>query len=269
MLEISNEEFIRLAKYAKDNLGIQLKEEKKVLVSGRLSGVLQALNLQSFSQYLDYIAADRSGVAAKIFANKLTTNHTFFMREAEHFDFFNSVVLPNLVPRLREKDLRIWSAGCSSGEEAYTLAMIIDEFLGKDKLNWDAKLLATDISEEVLSRAARGRYSNETVAPLPRKWLLNYFERYDNEHYEVNRKMKSEVIFRRFNLMSAFPFRKKFHVIFCRNVMIYFDAKTKADLIQRFYDSLEPGGYLFIGHSESINRESTQFRYIMPAVYQK
>ncbi|AZK47934.1 CheR family methyltransferase [Paenibacillus lentus] len=269
MFEISDKEFRRVAHFIKVNYGIHLNNEKKILVVGRLGQVMQRLNINNFSDYLDYIIADKSGEAAKTFINQMTTNHTFFMREADHFNYFRDTVLSSLLPRVRDKDLRVWSAGCSSGEEPYTLAILIDEYLGSARIGWDTQLLATDISEKVLNRAKKGIYSSEAVALLPKRWRHSYFKRHADNHYEVSNKIKKEVVFRRFNLMESFPFKKKFHVIFCRNVMIYFDADTKMNLIRKFYDSLEPGGYLFIGHSETINREDTRFKYVMPAVYRK
>jgi chemotaxis protein methyltransferase CheR len=148
--------------------------------------------------------------------------------------------------------------------------MILDEFFGKDKLFWDTKVLATDISGSVLETAQKGIYENERIAPLPSHWKLSYFKKIDNERSVLTERIRNEVIYRRFNLVEeSFPFKKKFHVIFCRNVMIYFDNETKIKLVNKFYDHMEYGGYLFIGHSESLNRETTRFKYVMPAVYKK
>jgi len=269
MLEISDKEFVQIADYIKRHFGIHLNKEKKALVSGRLSNLLQSLNMSSFSEYLDYIMKDRTGEAARTFINRMTTNHTYFMREEDHFHFFSKHVLPELRSMVKDRDLRIWSAGCSTGEEPYTLAMLIDEYLGNEKAMWDAKLLATDISDQVLRKAANGIYTSESIAQVPQKWRLSYFKYNGGQHYEVIERIKQEVIFRRFNLMDRFPFRRKFHVIFCRNVMIYFDEKTKNELLEKFYDALEPHGYLFIGHSETTNRQASRFRYVMPAVYRK
>lgn len=192
------------------------------------------------------------------------------MREAEHFYFFRDRVLPYLAATVKDRDLRVWSAGCSSGQEPYTLAMIIDEYFRDHKHLWDTKVLATDISSKVLNEAKNGIYTYQEVEPLPVLWKLNYFQKSGQEYYKVTDKLKEEVIFRKFNLMEKrFPFRKKFDAIFCRNVMIYFDHKTKIDLINKFYDMLEYGGYLFIGHTESIPRNETEFEYVMPAVYRK
>lgn len=270
MIEITDKEFNQLTRYIKENYGIRLKEEKKTLVTGRLNNVLVENNFNSFSQYIDYVVADRTGKAATILINKITTNHTFFMREADHFYYFKDVVLPFWTKALSKKDLRIWSAGCSSGEEPYTLAMLIDEYFGKEKRLWDAKILATDISAKALELAVEGKYSNEGLEAMPINWRINYFNKIGSESSVVNSSIKKEVIYRRFNLMEEiFPFKKKFHVIFCRNVMIYFDNDTKDALIEKFYNSLEYGGYLFIGHSESLNRDKTKFKYIKPAVYRK
>ncbi|KJS20589.1 MAG: chemotaxis protein CheR [Clostridiaceae bacterium BRH_c20a] len=259
-----------MAAYIKANYGIHLKDEKRTLVTGRLHNVLIQNNFSNFSEYYKHIISDKTGEAAAMLINKITTNHTFFMREANHFFYFRDKVLPYLTSMVKEKDLRIWSAGCSSGEEPYTLAMVIDEFLGNEKMWWDAKVLATDISSKVLEEAHKGIYSSEEIATIPSQWKLSYFKKYDSENYILVDKIRNEVIYRKFNLMDGtFPFKRKFHVIFCRNVMIYFDAQTKCELVNKFYESMEYGGYLFIGHSESLNREETKFKYIMPALYRK
>ncbi len=270
MNTITDTEFKKLASYIKENYGINLKEEKLSLVTGRLHNILIQKNLNSFSEYYDYVVSDKTGNAATALINKITTNHTFFMREADHFHYFKEKVLPWLKSTVKDRDLRIWSAGCSTGEEPYTLAMIIDEFFGKEKIWWDTKILATDISNRVLEEAAKGIYSNEDIASLPSSWKLSYFKKLGNEEFLIADRIRNEVIYRKLNLMDeVFPFKRKFHVIFCRNVMIYFDNKTKRELVDKFYDLTEYGGYLFIGHSESLNREETKYKYIMPAVYRK
>ena len=269
-ITISDKEFWQLSRYIKANYGINLKEEKRALVMGRLHNVLVQNNFKSFSEYFNYVMADKTGNAANTLINKITTNHTFFMREADHFNFFRDTVLPYLVSRAKDKDLRIWSAGCSSGEEPYTLAMIIDDYFGKDKKWWDTKILATDISSKVLDEAKQGKYENEELASIPPHWRLKYFKKYDSEKSVIVDKIKNEVIYRKFNLIDeVFPFKRKFNVIFCRNVMIYFDSPTKHKLVNKFYEHMEPGGYLFIGHSEALNRDETKYKYLMPAIYRK
>ncbi len=270
MYAITETEFMKLAGYIKENYGISLKKEKLSMVTGRLHNILAQKNLNSFSEYYDYVVSDRTGDAAAALINKITTNHTFFMREADHFRYFREKVLHYLKGTVKDRDLRIWSAGCSTGEEPYTLAMIIDEFFGKEKIWWDAKVLATDISSKVLNEAAKGIYSSEDIASLPAGWKLNYFKKSEKDKNILVDRIKNEVIYRKLNLMEqVFPFKRKFHVIFCRNVMIYFDQKTKRELVNKFYDLTEYGGYLFIGHSESLYREETKYKYIMPAVYRK
>lgn len=270
MLYITDSEFRKLAGFIKSNYGIHLKEEKKSILIGRLNNVLAQLNMRNFSEYYDYIVSDKTGDAVVTLINRITTNHTFFMREVSHFNYFKDEVLPYLADTVKDKDLRIWSAGCSSGEEPYTLAMILDEYFGKEKVWWNTKVLATDISGQVLEKAAKGVYRNEDTAVLPAHWRLSYLKRYDDDNCVFVDKIRNEVVFRKFNLMEeVFPFKKKFHVIFCRNVMIYFDEKTKNELVDKFYNLTENGGYLFVGHSESLNRQKTKYKYIMPAVYRK
>lgn len=270
MLQITEAEFKQLADFIKSNYGIHLKEEKRSLLIGRLQNVLIQNNFSSFSAYYNYILGDKTGKAVTTLVDKITTNHTFFMREADHLYYFRDKLLPYFAKTLKDKDLRIWSAGCSSGEEPYTLAMIMDEFFGKEKVSWDTKVLATDISSRILDTAQKGIYSNEEISTLPISWKLNYFKKADSENYALTDRIRNEVIYRKFNLMDEmFPFKKKFHVIFCRNVMIYFDSKTKEELVDKFYSLTEYDGYLFIGHSESLNRETSRYRHVVPAVYRK
>ncbi len=270
MIKISEPEFKQLADYMKNNYGINLKTEKKYLVVGRLQNLLLEKQMKSFSEYFDYIIADKSGDAVTGLVDRITTNHTYFMREGDHFEYLKSTLLPYwLSSSANNRDLRLWSAGCSTGEEPYTLAMVIADFFGPNK-TWDTRILATDISDQAITRARQGIYLNEQITALPSYWKKNYFTMIDNEKSTVIDTIKHEVIFSRFNLMSKhFPFKKKFHLIFCRNVMIYFDALTKIELINKFYEATEPGGYLFVGHSESLDRKASNYRYIMPAIYRK
>lgn len=270
MITITDKEFEQLTRYINENYGICLKEEKRALVMGRLFNVLVQNNFRNFTEYFKYVVSDKTGKAADALIEKITTNHTFFMREADHFYFFRDKVLPYLAKTVKDKDLRIWSAGCSTGEEPYTLAMIMDEFFGNEKVWWDTKILATDISGKVLNIAKEGIYSNERIATLPAGWKLKFFRKIDEEKSVLVDRIRNEVIYRKFNLMEeVFPFKRKFHVIFCRNVMIYFDARSRKQLVKKFYDMTERGGYLFIGHSESLSRDETRYKYVRPAVYRK
>lgn len=268
-MEIKEKEFEKLSSYIRKNFGINLTDRKKVLVTARLHNTIEELGFSSFEEYYEYVIADKSGNAVSELINKISTNHTFFYREEKHFDFLQTTVLPYLYNReLGSRDIRIWSAGCSSGDEPYTIAMVLQEYF-KNKPGWNKQILATDISLKALEKARLGIYNDDQISKLPKHWKSQYFKRMDKDTLHVENNIKSEVIFRRFNLMNEFPFKKKFHVIFCRNVMIYFNNETKNKLIQKFYDNLEPGGYLFIGHSETIERSTTKFKFIKPSIYRK
>ena len=270
MNEISTADFKKIRDFVKEKYGITLGDEKKSLVYSRLRPVLDELNMDSFSDYYKYLVSDKTGKACITFIDKMTTNHTFFMREVDHFYYFKDTVLPYLEQTVTDGDLRIWCAACSSGEESYTLEIILDEYFKNKGSKWDTELLATDISSSVLNKCVDGIYTKEQVAPLADEWKRSYFKNYDDKHVVVCDEIKKKITYRKFNLMNEkFPFKKKFHVIFCRNAMIYFDNPTKEKLVQRFYDATVEGGYLFIGHSESLNSLNSKYSYIMPAVYRK
>lgn len=273
LVEIKDEEFNKLRSLIYKNIGINLTEEKRTLLMGRLQKTLKSLNFTNFSQYYDYLVADKTGNALSNLANTISTNHTFFWREKEHFDFFQSTALPEIAARAKQSnsnDIRIWCAGCSTGEEPYTLGFTMMEFFGQEYKKWDAGVLATDISAKVLDYAIKGVYPADRVKMLPDKLINKYFYKTKDGDYEVKDELKREITYRRFNLMNhKFPFKKRFDAIFCRNVMIYFDNPTRETLVNKFYDLLVPGGYLFIGHSESLNRNATKFAYIQPALYKK
>jgi len=268
MISIKENEFIELTKFLKNNYGINLTR-KKNLIEGRLNNVLIEKGFNNFREYIDYIYSDNTKNELTTLINKLTTNHTFFMREQEHFQFFKNTILPYLSERVKDKDLRVWSAGCSSGEEAYTLAMIMEDYFAEKSYLWDKKILASDISVNVLQAAEKGIYNLEDLRKMPESWKIKYFNKLDKDTYQINSKLKNEVIFRVFNLMDEFPFKRKFHVIFCRNVMIYFDQETKEKLIRKFYDMTEEGGYLFIGLSEAISKTEVPYEFVKSSVYRK
>lgn len=269
MISIAENEFQQLVGYVKSHCGLDLSA-KKHLIEGRLQNVLASLEMDSFGEYYRYLVSDKTGKAVITLLNKLTTNHTYFMRESDHFQFFQERILPYLEKSVGSKDLRIWSAGCSTGEEPYTLAMILSDFFGDKKWLWDTRVLATDISRKALDIAMAGVYTGEQIRVLPESWRRKYIQPLGEERYRITEKIRNEVIFRAFNLMNpVYPFKRKFHVIFCRNVMIYFDGPTKRELLEKYYENTEPGGYLFIGHAESIPRDMTRYKYVRPAVYRK
>ena len=268
MITINEQEFKELTDYVKSNYGINLSK-KKIMVEGRLSNIIFEKGFKSFGEYFDFLYRNKTGNEMVTLVNRLTTNHTYFMREKSHFQFYRDVVLPYIEKNERSHDVRVWSAGCATGEEPYTLAMLNLDFFALKKEIWNTEILATDISVHALETAQKGNYSAENIGTIPPTWRSCYFKKTQNG-YEVADRLRKEVTFRVFNLMEKkFPFRKKFQAIFCRNVMIYFDEETKNRLVQKFYDCTEPGGYLFIGHSEFIDRDLTAYRYIMPAVYRK
>lgn len=262
--------FYELAAYIKEKFGISLGREKKTLLEGRLVKILARLGLDSAEAYYAYLRQDTSGLADADLINAVSTNHTFFMRETDHFQYFSETVLPHWYERIRDADLRTWCAACSTGQEAYTLAMLISDFFSLKEQDWDTTLLATDISAAALAAARRGVYESRTAAQLPERWRKLYFQRLDSARLQIIPRLRQEIVFRQFNLITPrFPFKRKFHAIFCRNVMIYFDKETRRALVNHFYQALEPGGYLFIGHSEVLEREETQFEYLRPSIYRK
>ncbi len=234
---------------------------------------LQELGFNDFRQYYKYLISDKTNQGINDLINRISTNYSYFYREKSHFDFFSKIAFPELIKTLKARDsqdIRIWTAGCSTGEEPYMLIMLMMECLGLDYKNWDSGLLATDISQRVLDVAGKAIYPADRITHVPVDLRQKYFQPVTGGMVAVKENVKSEITLRRFNLMNkTFPFKKNFHMIFCRNVMIYFDEKTRKSLVERFYHALEPGGYLFIGHSETLGREQKRYHYVMPACYQK
>ena len=269
-LMISDDELKRISVFMKQRYGIELGQ-KKVIVNGRLQNYVKKNGFQNYHEFMDAVERDKTGMQEKILVNFLTTNHTYFMREFEHFDYMRNVVLPWLrVKEERTKDLRIWCGAASTGEEPYMIAMVLSDFFGLEKNQWDKKILATDISTKVLQQAMLGIYSAEQLKNLPEQWKRHFFRSVaGGSQYQVTNELKQEVLFRQFNLMDPLPFKKKLHVVFLRNVMIYFDDNTKRDLVQRIYDMMVPGGYFFIGTTETIDRGSTPFQIIQPSIFRK
>lgn len=266
---LTDREFNRIVGYVMEHYGISL-DQKRVLVNGRLETHFLRHGYNSFDEFMAKVDADPQGEEATNLINVLTTNHTYFMRESEHFEYFRNIVLPYLKRKMAaKKDLRIWSAASSTGEEPYTLAMILLDFFGQEHASWDTRVLATDISTRVLQHAIRGVYLREEIESLPDSWKKRFFRRISAEEFQVTEELKREVLYRRFNLMDAFPFKGRFHVVFLRNVMIYFPNDVKSRLVDKVYEYMEPGGYLFIGKTESLNSTKAPFQYIEPAVYRK
>ncbi|WP_066683567.1 CheR family methyltransferase [Christensenella intestinihominis] len=268
-MKLNTHEFYKLRDFMYQRFGINLSQ-KQQLIEGRLGNVLEKRGFKSFSDFISHMEADHTGEDVSLVVAKLTTNFTYFYREEQHFEFLRNVALPELVPRISDGNLSIWSAGCSSGEEPYTIAMFLNDYFGGDKHGLDTRILATDISDKVLGIAGSGVYRGEHMTKMPKEWYRKYFSRIQGDEYEVVPQIKKEVIYRKFNLMEPeFRFKKKFHIVFCRNVMIYFDEPTRRKLARKFYDAILPGGYLFIGLSETLIRSEAGFEYVQPSIYRK
>ncbi|MCL1831946.1 MAG: methyltransferase domain-containing protein [Oscillospiraceae bacterium] len=268
-LKISDSDFNRLVEFMEKKYGINLKQ-KRVLIEGRLSNEIIQKGFSDFTTFLNHTFADRSGTELIALLNKLTTNHTYFMREEQHYDYMKNVVLPEFERVKKDKRIYLWSAASSSGEEPYTNIMQMLDYFKFKGSNWNVSTLATDISHKVLDIAKAGVYHKDTMSKLPLEWQKKYFTPQENDCYKISPEITKRTEFKTFNLMDNIPFRSyPFDLVFCRNVMIYFELEVKVALVNRIYDVVRPGGYLFIGHAESIPRDRTKFKYVKPAIYQK
>lgn len=272
-LRLTDEEFNLISSLVYKKFGIKLGEQKRALIIGRLQKVLHAGGFVNFKDYYNHVVNEPSGTALLTLVDKISTNHTFFFRENEHFEYLSANILPNIIKEMQNRPkqaIRIWCAGCSSGEEPYTLAMVISEFFKNNIDDVDIAILATDISVSALEKAESGIYPVERMELVPLAYRQRYFESLKDGNWEIKSNLKKMVLFRRLNLIRQdFPFKGLFQLIFCRNVMIYFDKDTQRDLISRFHRYTEPNGFLFIGHSETLDRSSGLYKYIMPSIYQK
>lgn len=266
-IQLSQEHFKRICDIVHRSCGINLKSGKEALVRSRLLKRLRAVRVNSVQDYLDYIESADGRQELALFIDVMTTNKTSFFREFEHFNYLREHVLPGL----KSNKLRFWSAACSSGEEPYTLAIWLREYVPNiDKK--DALILATDISKRMLEKARRAIYPVENLNDLPLPQLKKYFSKLNGQYSGsclITDDVRRLVRLARLNLLESWPMKGPFNVIFCRNVMIYFDRPTQQQLINRFWDLLEPGGFLFVGHSEGLSAINHKFRYMRPATYQK
>jgi chemotaxis protein methyltransferase CheR len=268
--EFGTEDFEALRKLVKQITGINLSDQKRELVYGRLARRLRALQLQSFAEYRDVLARDGGQEIAQ-FCNAITTNLTAFFREPHHFDYLREQVLAPMANSGAARRLRIWSAGCSTGEEPYSLAMTILEAL-PDIRRWDVRILATDLDSDVLERGRRGIYTEERLKNLTLQRRSRFFqERRDREglSYEATAELKSLITFKQLNLMHLLPMRGPLDAIFCRNVVIYFDKDTQRELFTRVAQLQASGNLLFLGHSESLFKVSEQYALIGKTVYRR
>jgi chemotaxis protein methyltransferase CheR len=265
----SKQDFDLLRKLVNEHTGISLSEHKQEMLYSRLSRRLRILNLSSFASYYQLLKAD-DGEELVQFINAVTTNLTAFFREPHHFKLLEENLLPQLLAKKQAtRRLRIWSAGCASGEEAYSIAMIIKEIMPE---YWDIKILATDLDSAVLAKAKQGVYEEGKMNGVSKARLHQWFKKGTKEQVgkvQVTPQLQDLITFKQLNLMHPWPMRGPFDIVFCRNVVIYFDKPTQKTLFERFANIIDHEGYLFIGHSENLFQLSNRFRLLQQTVYMK
>ncbi len=266
-VELDDRQFKKISRIVYNYSGIDLKKGKEALVKARLSKRLRTIGASSVEEYLGYVESDEGANELMAMLDIMTTNKTSYFREVEHFNYMEKEILP----KLKSNRIRFWSAACSSGEEPYSIAISLMENL-KGVESKDVLILATDISTRMLEKVKDAFYSEEHIRDLPKAFQRKYFikvQKNPSVFYKVKDNVRSMVRVAWLNLMEKWPMKGTFNVIFCRNVMIYFDRPTQEKLINRFYDYLEPGGHLFVGHSEGLSRVKHNFNYVNPATYRK
>lgn len=276
--DISKQEFELISKFVYEQVGIHLSEQKINLVKGRLSKRLRHFGFNTFTEYYEYLVNDESGEELLMLTNEISTNVTSFFREPSQWEYLEKE-LKNLENNSKNKKIRIWSAACSSGQEPYTIAMFLLNNL-KSPNSWDIKILATDISEEILLKAAKAIYTEDDVKGLPKNMIVKYFDKSKKElksqvvfEYKIKENIKSMITFRKFNLVhSSYKIIKDetFDLIFCRNVMIYFDAITKTNVVLNLIRKIKKNGHFLIGHSESlVSMNKSDIKLQAPSIYKK
>jgi chemotaxis protein methyltransferase CheR len=266
---ISTEEFQRFRTIIYDESGITLSDQKQTLLASRLSKRLRELGLETFSDYYEQVTNDPTREEFTRMLDLISTNKTDFFREPKHFEFLRDKILPGLES---DRRIRIWSSACSTGEEPYTIAMTLFENV-RNPEEWEFKILASDLSTRVLAKASAGVYDEDRFRDVPPEVLRRHFLRGRGDsagRFKVKPHLAAPIQFRRINLMDErFPIKTPLDLIFCRNVMIYFDRPTQEQLVNKFYGYLKPGGYLFIGHSESLQWVQHPFKTVAPTIYRK
>ena len=269
---LTDREFNQIRKLVIEHTGISLSDAKRNLVYGRLTKRLRKMEIDDFGSYIDLLESPGGEEELANFTNAITTNLTSFFRENHHFEFLKSDVLPKLLrDNAGTKKIRVWSAGCSTGEEPYSIAMTIREIIPESK-DWDIKILATDLDTNVLAHAATGVYSLEKTNNLDKSHLKRWFMRGRGEQSDaikIRPELQSMITFRQLNLMHEWPMRNQFDIIFCRNVVIYFDKPTQKVLFARYHNVLDDAGHMFIGHSETMFKVSEDFKLIGNTTYIK
>ncbi len=262
-------DFDTLCRLIMDYAGIKMTEGKEEMIYGRISRRVRKLGLRSFSEYVELLEANPSGEELGRFVNAVTTNMTSFFRERHHFEYMKQTLLPELMEYHRmDRRIRIWSAGCSSGEEPYSIAMTMAETM---PAGWNAKILATDLDTDMVAHAATGVYESKRVNGLAKAMVRRWFSynRKGSDKVKIKSVLQEMITFRQLNLLRGWPIHGPLDAIFCRNVIIYFDGETKRKLMARYADLLAPHGRLFLGHSESLLNISDQFKLCGKSIYAK
>lgn len=270
---MTDEEFKKVSTFITSNYGIKLPDFKKTMVEGRLQKRLRTTGISSFKDYIAYVFSEKGNAELLDMVDAISTNKTDFFRESLHFDFLTKKILPAYAESRTHGTLKIWSAAASSGEEIYTIAFVMEEFISSlEKSRMDYSIIGTDISIEKLKSAINAVYHREHVnipAEIMKKYLLRSKDR-NNPMVRIIPSIRKKTRFQRLNLMdSLYHLDSNFDVVFCRNVLIYFDKETQERVINRLCNHLKPGGYFFLGHSESIIGKEVPLKQIMPTVYQK
>lgn len=270
--QLSKEDFVKLSSFIYDQCGIKLPEYKHIMLQSRVQKRLRSLQMPDFKKYIDYLFSTEGQKTEIIhLLDVVTTNKTDFFREPVHFEFLEDVALPEFI-KLNKRSLKIWSSACSSGEEPYTIAMVVNEFIEKNK-SFPFEILATDLSTDILQKAYDGIYKRDRVATMPNYYLHKYFLKNKNPEkplVKVIPGLRSKVNFQRLNLMlPGYDVAKDFDMVFCRNVLIYFERDVQESVINKLCRHLLPGGYFFLGHSESIINMTVPLEQIKPSIYRK
>jgi len=270
--ELTEREFNQIRKLVIEHTGISLSDAKRNLVYSRLSKRLRQMQLGDFRSYIKLLESPEGADELANFTNAITTNLTSFFREEHHFDYLKGTVLPQLMrENAGTKKIRIWSAGCSTGEEPYSIAMAIREVIS-ESADWDIRILATDLDTNVLARASAGVYAlerlNNVSKPRIKRWFLR--GKGDNSgSVKICSALRNMITFKQLNLMNDWPIKNQFDVLFCRNVVIYFDKPTQKILFSRYYHHIKDTGHMFLGHSETLYKVSDQFELIGQTIYKK
>ena len=265
---MTDENFAVIAKVAYQYTGIKLPNEKRQMIYSRIARRIRVLGLEGFDQYC-LLIVDRQHEEFNEFVNAITTNLTSFFREIHHFEYLESTLFPLFRKDKGKRKLRIWSAGCSTGEEPYSIAITMLQSFGLSS-GWDLKILATDLDSNVVTTGRNGVYDDDRVSGIDPELVEKWFKPSpDGSQYKVVQQAKKLIQFNRLNLLDSWPMKNKFDIIFCRNVVIYFDKPTQKKLFDRYADKLTDGGYLIIGHSESLNKLTDRFESIGKTIYRK